>query len=41
MMPALGNENIPFDTLFWLTIEINDYPNVWFARMVISGIHAT
>ena len=33
---ALGYENIPFDTLFWLTIEINDYPNVWFARMVIS-----
>ena len=25
-----------FDTLFWPTIEINDYPNVWFVRMVIS-----
>jgi SagB-type dehydrogenase family enzyme len=33
-MPALRNEDLSFDTPFWLTIDIRQYPHVCFARMV-------
>jgi len=36
-MPALRNEDLSFDTLFRLTIDIRQYPHVRFARMVTSG----
>jgi hypothetical protein len=37
--PALRNENLPFDTLFWLTIDIRQYPHVCFASTGHLGIH--
>jgi len=36
-MPALRNETLSFDTLFWLTIGVRQYPHVGFASTVTSG----
>ena len=36
-MPALRNEDLSFDTLFSLTIDIRQYLHVCFAKMVTSG----